>query len=83
MDTVLKKQTTSIFRVPPEDANSNSLCENMKPKTEWMVHAGKTGLQVPHYVLNQHYKMYVAALCTPSVLQFLLSRQMKQQSKRI
>jgi hypothetical protein len=25
MDTVLKKETTSIFRVPPEDANSNLL----------------------------------------------------------
>ena len=25
MDTVLKKQTTSIFRVPPEDANRKFL----------------------------------------------------------
>jgi len=25
MDIVLQKQTTSIFRVPPEDANSNVL----------------------------------------------------------
>jgi hypothetical protein len=85
MDTDLKKQTTSIFRVPPEDANSNLLqntvtqttgCPNLhhimlihhreklKQKRQWMVHAGKTELQVSHYVLNQHCMLYVAALCT-------------------
>jgi hypothetical protein len=58
-------------------------CEKLKQKTQWMVHAGKTELQVPHYVLNQHCMMYVAALCTLSELQFLLHRQMKQESKRI
>jgi hypothetical protein len=74
MDIVLKKQTTSIFRTPPEDTNSNLLsntatqitcyhnphnimfihhCKKLKQKTQWMVHAGKTELQLPHYVLNQ------------------------------
>ena len=47
-------------------------------KKQWMVHAGTTELQIPHYVLNQHCMMYVAALCTTSELQFLLPRQMKQ-----
>jgi hypothetical protein len=47
-------------------------CETLKQKTQWMVHAEKTELQVPHYFLNQQCMMYVAALCTPSELQFLL-----------
>jgi hypothetical protein len=51
-------------------------------KTLWMVHAGKIELQVPHYVLKQQCMMYVAALCTPSVLWFVLPGQMKQESKR-
>jgi hypothetical protein len=37
-----------------------------------MVHAGKTESQIPHYVLYQQCMLYVAALCTPSVLQFLM-----------
>jgi hypothetical protein len=62
-----EEKTISIFRVPPEDANSKFLrntatqtthypnlhnimfihhCENLKKKTQWMVHAGKTELQV-------------------------------------
>ena len=31
-------------------------------KKQWMVHGGITELQIPHYVLNQHSMMYVAAL---------------------
>ena len=58
-------------------------CEKLKQKTQWMVYAGITELQIPHHVLNQHCMMYVAALCTTSELQFLLPRQMKQQSKRL
>jgi hypothetical protein len=47
-------------------------CEKLKQNTQWMVHAGKTELQVPHYVLNQHCMMYGVALCTPSELRFVL-----------
>jgi hypothetical protein len=57
-------------------------CEKLKQKTQWMVHAGKTELQVPNYVLDQHCMMYVAALCTPSELQFVLHRQMKQEIQK-
>jgi hypothetical protein len=73
MDIVLKKQTGSICRAPPEDATSSLLSntttqitcypilhhimfihhrEKLKQRTQWMVHAGKTELQVPHYVLT-------------------------------
>jgi hypothetical protein len=44
----------------------------MKQKTHSIVHAGKTELQVPHYVLNQQFMLYVAALCTHSELWFVL-----------
>jgi len=33
MDTVLRKQTISIFRVPPEDANSKFLCNTATQTT--------------------------------------------------
>jgi hypothetical protein len=57
-------------------------CEKLKQKTQWMVHAGKTELQVPYYVQNQHCMMYVAALCTPSELQFVLHHHMKQEIEK-
>jgi len=41
-----------------------------------MVLFGKTELQVPHFILNLAFN--VAALCTTSVLQFILPPQMKQ-----
>ena len=56
-------------------------CKKTKQTTQWMVHAGKTELQVPHYVLNQKCMMYVAVLWTPSELQFLLPRQINKKVK--
>jgi len=41
-----------------------------------MVLFGKTELQVPHFILNLVFN--VAALCTTSVLWFILPPQMKQ-----
>jgi len=48
-----------------------------------MVHAGKTELQVPNYVLNQQCMMHVAALCITSYSLFHLPREIKQESKTI
>jgi len=31
--------------------------ENLKQNKQWIVHARKTELKVPHYVLNQHCMM--------------------------
>jgi hypothetical protein len=53
-------------------------CEKLKQKK----HSGWF-MQVPHYFLDQHCMMYVAALCTPSELQFVLHRQMKRKEKDI
>jgi len=100
MDTVLKKQTTSIFRVPPEDAKSiffwNTAsqttcypnlhhimiihqCEKLKQKIYWMVHAGKTKLQVHIMFWTNTAWHNVAALCTTSELRFVLPCQMKNK----
>jgi hypothetical protein len=65
LECLLKMQTvnSSETLLPrPRYPNLNHMmfihhCENLKQKTQWMVHAGKTELQVPHYVLNQHWCM--------------------------
>jgi hypothetical protein len=97
MDTVLKKQTTSIFRKHPEDANSKFLwntaihitcypnldhimfirfCENAKKKSnDW------SKLEKLNY--KYHIAFNVTAICTNSVLQFILPFQMQQESKMI
>jgi hypothetical protein len=57
-------------------------CENMKQKTQWIVHAERTEIQVAQYVLN-NIRFNAHAICTYSVLWFLLPRPMKLESKRI
>jgi len=55
-------------------------CEKLKQKTQWMVHGGKTELQY-HIVLNRQCMMYVAALCTPSELRFVLPVKLNKTVK--
>jgi len=46
MDTVLKKQTTSIFTAPPEDTNSNLL---------WNIATQTTCYPKQHHIMFIHH----------------------------